>query len=163
MNCPYCGEPNQKVLDSRATRDGEAIRRRRECIRCGRRFTTYESPERPRLYVIKRDGSREDFSRDKVLNGMLIACRKRPVSGEELQFAATRVENELHRRFDSEVPSEEVGEAVMRELHRLDTVAYVRFASVYRKFETLADFRQIVESVHDEPRVAADYPTPQNA
>lgn len=163
MNCPYCGEPNQKVLDSRATRDGEAIRRRRECVRCGRRFTTYESPERPRLYVVKRDGSREDFSRDKVLNGMLIACRKRPVSGEELQLAVTRVERELHHRFDTEVPSEEVGEAVMRELRRLDTVAYVRFASVYRKFETLADFRQIVESVHDEPVAGFEYPAPQNA
>lgn len=149
MRCPFCGHDDQKVLDSRPAREGEAIRRRRECTRCGRRFTTFEEPERPRFFVVKRSGAREDFSREKVLAGMLIACRKRPIAMETLRRAAESVERDLGRRYEDEVPTSFVGERVMEELKRLDTVAYVRFASVYREFQTVSDFREIVESVND--------------
>jgi transcriptional repressor NrdR len=150
MRCPFCGHDDQKVLDSRPAREGEAIRRRRECTRCGRRFTTFEEPERPRLFVVKRGGSREEFSRDKVLASMLIACRKRPVSMDTLRRAAEAVERDLYQLYEDEVPTSFVGERVMEELKRLDTVAYVRFASVYREFQTVSDFREIVESVNDQ-------------
>lgn len=149
MRCPYCGCDEQKVLDSRPARDGEAIRRRRECNDCGRRFTTFEEPERPRLFVIKRGGSREEFNRDKLINSMIVACRKRPVSVERLKRAAAVVERELFQEYEDEVPSTAIGERVMNELRRIDTVAYVRFASVYREFQTVSDFRSIVESVND--------------
>lgn len=149
MRCPYCGCDDQKVLDSRPARDGDAIRRRRECNDCGRRFTTFEEPERPRLFVIKRGGSREEFNRDKLINSMIVASRKRPVSVERLRRAADSVERELFQEFEDEVPSTEIGERVMNELRKIDTVAYVRFASVYREFQTVSDFRSIVESVND--------------
>jgi len=149
MRCPYCGCEDQKVLDSRPARDGEAIRRRRECNGCNRRFTTFEEPERPRLFVIKRGGAREEFSRDKLINSMIVACRKRPVSVERLRKAAESVERELFHDFEDEVSSKAIGERVMEELRKIDTVAYVRFASVYREFQTVSDFRSIVESVND--------------
>lgn len=148
MKCPYCGFEDQKVLDSRAARDGEAIRRRRECLSCGRRFTTFEAPEMPRLYVVKRGGARQEFSREKVLNSMLVACGKRPVPLDTVRAAAERIEKDLFQEFEDEVPSSEVGERVMRELQGIDTVAYVRFASVYKQFETIADFQNIVEDVN---------------
>ncbi|MBX3120355.1 MAG: transcriptional regulator NrdR [Fimbriimonadaceae bacterium] len=144
MKCPFCGNADQKVLDSRPARDGEAIRRRRECTLCERRFTTFEAPEMPRLFVVKRDKTREEFQREKVLNGMAIAAGKRPVSAEAIRAAAERVERDLFQEFEDEVSSEEVGERVMAELERLDTVAYIRFASVYRKFDTVDDFKRIV-------------------
>ena len=147
MRCPFCGYIDQKVLDSRPAREGEAIRRRRECLGCGRRFTTFEGPERPRLFVVKRDGAREEFSRDKCLSSMLIACRKRPVSVEELRAATERIERDLFQEFEDEAPTRAIGERVMHELHNLDTVAYVRFASVYREFETVQDFASIVEEM----------------
>lgn len=147
MKCPYCGHDDQKVLDSRPARDGEAIRRRRECAKCGRRFTTFEAPERPRLFVIKRDGTYEEFSREKVLSSMLIACRKRPVPIENLRATAEWIEREIFQEFEEEVPSTAIGEKVMEHLHRIDQVAYVRFASVYREFQTLEEFRAIVDSV----------------
>ena len=147
MKCPYCGFDDQKVLDSRPAREGEAIRRRRECLSCGRRFTTFEAPELPRLYLVKRGGARQEFSREKVLNSMLVACGKRPVPLETLRAAAERIETDLFQEFVDEVPSTEVGERVMRELKAVDTVAYVRFASVYKQFETIADFQNIVEDV----------------
>ncbi len=153
MKCPFCGFIDQKVLESRPGRDFEAIRRRRECLGCGRRFTTFEQPERPRLYVIKRSGTREEFEREKCLNSMLLACRKRHVSVELLSKAAERVEKELLGESDEEVSSAKIGELVMSELGLLDTVAYIRFASVYRKFETVADFQEIIRSV--EQRDAA--------
>ncbi len=149
MRCPYCGYEDQKVLDSRPARDGEAIRRRRECNDCGRRFTTFEEPERPRLFVVKRGGSREEFNRDKLINSMIIASRKRPVSVDRLRRAADAVERELYQEFEDEVPTTAIGERVMSELRLIDTVAYVRFASVYREFQTVSDFRSIVESVND--------------
>ncbi len=147
MKCPYCGFADHKVLDSRPAREGEAIRRRRECLRCERRFTTFEEPERPRLFVIKRGGSYEEFSREKVLSSMLIACRKRPVPVDNLRAAAEWIERDLFQEFEEEVPSTEIGERVMEQLRRIDTVAYIRFASVYREFQTLTEFREIVETV----------------
>lgn len=149
MQCPYCGHPEQKVLDSRPAREGEAIRRRRECIRCERRFTTFEEPERPRLFVVKRDGSRMEFSREKVLAGMLAACHKRRVPVDVLREAAERIERDLFQEFEDEVPSTQIGERVIETLRGIDTVAFVRFASVYREFETVSDFREIVESCRE--------------
>jgi transcriptional repressor NrdR len=149
MRCPFCGYIDQKVLDSRPARDGEAIRRRRECMSCGRRFTTFEEPERPRLFVIKRDGSRQEFSRDKVLSSMLLACRKRPVDIETLRDAVARVERDLFQDFD-EVSTQTLGQRVMEELLKTDSVAYVRFASVYRDFNTFEDFKDIVDAVGRE-------------
>jgi transcriptional repressor NrdR len=150
MRCPFCGYIDQKVLDSRPAREGEAIRRRRECLGCNRRFTTFEEPEKPRLFVVKRDGSREEFSRDKCLNSMLIACRKRPVSVDTLKGAVGHIERDLFQEFEDEAPTSAIGERVMNELRRIDQVAYVRFASVYREFETVSDFRAIVDAVHGE-------------
>lgn len=147
MLCPYCGYDDQKVLDSRAAREGAAIRRRRECLRCERRFTTFEEPEKPRLFVVKRAGGREEFSADKVLNSILLACRKRPIPIECLREAAGRVEQSLFQNFEDEVSSTSIGDAVLKELFQLDEVAYVRFASVYQDFETISDFREIVEQV----------------
>lgn len=153
MRCPFCGYIDQKVLDSRPAREGDAIRRRRECLGCGRRFTTFEEPERPRLFVVKRGGAREEFSRDKCLTSMLIACRKRPVPVEALREAVERIERDLFQEFEDEVPTKAIGERVMRELHDLDTVAYVRFASVYREFETVADFAGIVREVDEKQAI----------
>ena len=147
MRCPYCGYEDQKVLDSRPARDGDAIRRRRECLRCERRFTTFEEPERPRLLVVKRDGSRADFSRDKVLHSMLLATRKRRIPADVLREAAERVERSLYDQFDEEVPTRAIGDSVLQELAQIDVVAYVRFASVYKEFETLEDFIQLIEEV----------------
>jgi transcriptional repressor NrdR len=150
MRCPFCGFIDQKVLDSRPAREGEAIRRRRECLGCGRRFTTFEEPERPRLFVVKRGGAREEFSRDKCLSSMLIACRKRPISVEELRAAVERIERDLFQEFEDEVPTKAIGEKVMRELHAIDTVAYIRFASVYREFDTIEDFASMVDEIGEK-------------
>jgi transcriptional repressor NrdR len=154
MRCPFCGYIDQKVLDSRPAREGEAIRRRRECLSCNRRFTTFEEPEKPRLFVVKRDGSREEFSREKCMSSMLVACRKRPVSVEDLRKAVGRIERDLFQEFEDEVATSEIGERVMNELRGIDQVAYVRFASVYREFETVSDFRAIVDSVDPRTRPA---------
>lgn len=149
MKCPYCGHLEHRVLDSRPAREGEAVRRRRECEGCGRRFTTFEAPERPRLFVVKRSGGREDFDREKVLNGMVTACRKRPVSLDDLREAALRVERDLFDGGDDEVPSTEVGDRVMNELYKLDSVAFVRFASVYKEFDCPEEFESIVRTMQD--------------
>ena len=150
MHCPSCGNEDVKVLDSRPGSDGESIKRRRECPACNRRFTTIERIEKARLFVIKRDTSRADFNREKVFESMRLACGKRPVSIETLQATALRIEEQLQKKFDSEVPTKEIGRAVMRELSTIDTVAYVRFASVYQEFETVADFAEMVETVQRE-------------
>lgn len=155
MQCPFCGYIEQRVLDSRPAREGEAIRRRRECLGCGRRFTTFEEPERPRLFLIKRNGAREEFSRDKCLTSMLIACRKRPVAIEILRDAAERIERDLYQESDEEVPTHRVGERVLNELAQIDTVAYIRFASVYREFETVDDFASTIQSVQELARMNA--------
>jgi transcriptional repressor NrdR len=155
MHCPYCGHADQKVLDSRPCVDGEAIRRRRECSACGRRFTTFERPERPRLFVIKRNEAREEFSREKVFESMRVACRKRPVKVEVLRSLSERIERDLYQDFEDEVKTREIGERVMRELAPVDTVAYVRFASVYREFKTVSDFAHLIEEVQRDESIAS--------
>ncbi len=154
MQCPYCGHGDQRVLDSRPTPDGGTIRRRRECPACTRRFTTIERAERPRLYVVKRGGGREEFSADKLLASMRVAARKRPVSTERLELAATKIERDLLAEGLDEVTTAEVGRRVMGELSIVDTVAYVRFASVYQEFETVSDFARLVERVQREEALA---------
>ncbi len=145
MICPFCSYPDQKVLDSREAREGQSIRRRRECLQCGRRFTTFETYERARLFVVKRDGTRQEFAMDKVLSSMLLACGKRPVPVDTLREAASQIERDLFQEHEDEVPSTEIGERVMRVLREIDTVAYVRFASVYQEFESLSDFSSILK------------------
>ena len=134
MKCPYCGEVDSKVIDSRPTEDGEKIRRRRECLNCKKRFTTYEIVETVPLMVVKKDRSREVFDRQKLLNGMLRACEKRPVSYTQLDAAVDRIEQQLLNSYDREVSSIHIGDLAMQELKQMDDVAYVRFASVYRQF-----------------------------
>jgi transcriptional repressor NrdR len=147
MKCPFCGKDNDRVVDSRSASDGELIRRRRECLLCGRRYTTYEVVEQTRLRVIKKDGSRVPFERGKILDGMLKACEKRPVATADLEAVVTDIEREIHQRFEREVPAAFIGEAVMKRLKELDKVAYVRFASVYREFQDVGDFQKEVESI----------------
>jgi transcriptional repressor NrdR len=154
MQCPFCGCADQKVLDSRPCVDGEAIRRRRECSVCGRRFTTFERPERPRIFVIKRSGARAELSREKIFDSMRIACRKRPVPVDILRTLSERIERDLYQDFEDEVTTREIGARVMRELAPVDTVAYVRFASVYQEFETVADFARLIEEVQREESLA---------
>ena len=150
MRCPFCGNDDLKVLDSRPGPDGESIRRRRECGDCNKRFTTWERFERARLFVIKRDGTRCDFNREKVFDSMRLACGKRPVSVETLRAAVNRMEEELYQQNIDEISTKDIGIRVMRELSTIDTVAYVRFASVYQEFETVADFAEMVERVQTE-------------
>ncbi len=140
MRCPFCGYDDTKVLDSRPREDGVVIRRRRVCPSCGKRFTTLETMEVLRIYVVKSDGRREMFNRDKLVRGIQLACTKRPVSVDDVESIASRVETDLRLRGDREVSSREIGELVMRYLRELDEVAYVRFASVYRKFQTKEEF-----------------------
>jgi len=140
MKCPYCGFPESKVVDSRPAEEGASIRRRRECLSCKKRFTTYEVVERLPIMVVKKGGVRQTFDKNKVLNGMIKACEKRPVPMESLQKAADEIEMSLQNNLDKEVPSETVGEMVMLKLKDLDEVAYVRFASVYRQFKDINTF-----------------------
>jgi len=140
MRCPFCGHQEDRVVDSRASSEGLAIRRRRECLACGKRFTTYEHLEEQRLMVIKKDGRREPFDRHKLLSGLVKACEKRPISMDRLEGVVDEIERDLSRTFENEVPSSEIGERVMRRLHELDPVAYVRFASVYREFKDAEQF-----------------------
>ena len=140
MKCPFCGHLRDKVVDSRESKEGEVIRRRRECLACGRRFTSYERMDEIPYMVVKKDGTRERFERPKVIAGMLKACEKRPVSVTELEAVANRVESTLQERPEKEISTEEVGAFVMQELKALDKVAYVRFASVYRHFRDIGEF-----------------------
>ena len=140
MKCPFCGHQEDKVVDSRGSVDGVSIRRRRECLSCGKRFTTYEQVEAQPLMVVKKDGRREPFDRHKLLAGLVKACEKRPVSMDELELLIDQLERELSQQFEREVSSREIGERVMRRLHTLDPVAYVRFASVYREFKDVEQF-----------------------
>ena len=142
MQCPACRNLEDKVVDSRELMDGEAIRRRRECVKCGRRFTTYERIEEHPLMVVKKDGRREPYDRKKVLAGLQKACEKRPVATEQLEQIVERLERDLAREFEKEVNAQEIGERLMRELHDLDEVAYVRFASVYRSFKDVTQFME---------------------
>ncbi len=147
MRCPFCGERDTKVTDSRATDDGCSVRRRRECVKCGRRFTTYETVDRTPLIVVKKEGSREAFDRNKILTGLMRACEKRPVSVAELETLATSIELTLRNQLKPEVTSKDIGELVMEKLRDLDEVAYVRFASVYRQFRDITRFKQELESL----------------
>lgn len=140
MKCPYCHRDNDRVLDSRASQDGAAIRRRRECLACKRRFTTYERIEATTVKVIKRDGSREPFDHAKIKQGLEKACWKRPIVDEQIEAVISAVEDELEANLESEVESRFIGELVMRHLRSLDEVAFVRFASVYRQFKDVQDF-----------------------
>jgi len=142
MKCPFCGHPDSKVIDSRPAEDGTTIRRRRECLECQKRFTTYEIIERMPLVVIKRDGARQTFDSVKVINGMVRACEKRPVSMNQIEALAADIEQELRGRLESEVSTEVIGEMVMERLKELDEVAYVRFASVYRSFKDINTFME---------------------
>lgn len=147
MRCPKCGCLDDKVVDSRASREGTTIRRRRECLSCNHRFTTYEEVEEQDLVVIKRDGRREPFSPDKLGNGIRRACEKRPVSPQIIEEMVDRLTADILDQYDREVPSVAIGEKVMDELRALDPVAYVRFASVYRRFEEATDFVQAVQKL----------------
>lgn len=147
MRCPFCGAADSKVTDSRPTDDGESIRRRRECLGCGKRFTTYETVERLPLIVIKRDGSRQAFEKQKMLRGMIRACYKRPVSTEVLEHASSEIEQELRNSMTREVPAQRIGELVMDRLKAIDEVSYVRFASVYRQFQDLTTFREELDKM----------------
>ncbi|MBU3805509.1 MAG: transcriptional regulator NrdR [Candidatus Fournierella pullistercoris] len=147
MKCPYCGEMESKVIDSRPTEDGEKIRRRRECLGCGKRFTTYEIMETVPLMVVKKDRSRQVFDRDKLLNGLLRACKKRPVSFEMLEQVIDNIEQKLMNTYDREIDSDFIGALAMEELKKIDEVAYVRFASVYRQFSDLDTFMDELQSL----------------
>ncbi|MGO0122035.1 transcriptional regulator NrdR [Desulfothermobacter acidiphilus] len=145
MRCPYCHFTDTRVVDTRPANEGQAIRRRRECPRCNRRFTTFERVEELPLVVVKKDGRRELFDRSKILTGCLRACHKRPVRREELEQLVDEVERELRNRLEPEIPSYVIGELLMQKLKQLDEVAYVRFASVYREFCDSCDFQREIE------------------
>ena len=150
MKCPYCNTDSDRVVDSRSVRDGAGVRRRRECLNCGRRFTTYEYVEESRLLVIKKDGRREPFDRAKIIAGVQIACRKRPVSAGQIESIADRVESELSKKNTLEIESNQIGEMVMEFLKEIDQVAYVRFASVYRQFQDIKEFRNTLKKLLGE-------------
>lgn len=147
MRCPFCENPDTKVIDSRPTEEGHAIRRRRGCEKCGKRFTTYEKVEESILMVIKKDGRREAFNRDKIMNGMLRACEKRPVAVADLERVTSDIERTLSNSMEKEVESHLIGELIMEELKKLDEVAYVRFASVYRQFTDVNTFIKEIEKL----------------
>jgi transcriptional repressor NrdR len=156
MKCPYCGHEGQRVLDSRPARDGEAVRRRRECEACRRRYTTFEAPERARLLVVKRNGVREPFDREKLVRSLVVACRKRPVPVDRLEQAADDIERALFDLCTAEVGSREVGDRALRQLYAIDAVAFVRFASVYREFESIREFEEITRQLR--PRTDSNPP-----
>ncbi len=140
MRCPFCRVDNDKVIDSRASEDGFSIRRRRECLSCKRRYTTYERVEEMEIKVVKKDGIREPFSREKVKKGLEKACWKRAISTEQIEAVVAKIESDIYADFESEIDSPDLGELVMKRLAELDQVAYVRFASVYREFKDVRDF-----------------------
>ena len=147
MRCPFCGYKEDKVVDSRATAEESAVRRRRECLKCGKRFTTYEYIEEVSLMVVKKDGSRQPFDRKKILAGIIRACEKRPVSMEKMEEIVTQVERAVQKKSDREVFSSRLGELVMEKLKNLDEVAYVRFASVYRQFKDVGQFMEELKDI----------------
>lgn len=150
MKCPYCASKNNKVVDSRSSSEGNSIRRRRECLKCKRRFTTYEYIETVPLMVIKKDGRREPFDRQKIIAGFVKACEKRPISMEKIDNLVSNIERVIMRKFDREVDSKEIGELVIQKLASLDEVAYVRFASVYRQFKDINQFMKELKDILDK-------------
>lgn len=152
MQCPFCGADDDKVIDSRSSEGGRAVRRRRECRRCSRRFTTYErAEETPRITVVKKDGSRVPYERQKLLAGLQKACFKRPVSEPQLLRIVEATEEEIFRNFDKEVPSTRIGDLVGGQLRKVDQVAYIRFASVYREFRDVGELIEEAQEVRDSP------------
>ena len=149
MKCPFCGFEESKVIDSRPADDGERIRRRRECIKCAKRFTTYEIIESVPIIVVKKDKSRQVFDRQKLFNGMIKACEKRPVTSETIERAVSDIETQLQNSLDREVTSIQIGELAMEKLKDIDDVAYVRFASVYRQFRDINTFMQELNKLLD--------------
>lgn len=147
MKCPYCNNLEDKVIDSRSSKDGEIIRRRRECLGCAKRFTTHEKIEDKLPLIVKKDGRREPYSREKIMEGMKKACQKRPISIEAIEKIADKIEQDIVSRGVKEIKGSELGEKVMLELHDLDDVAYVRFASVYRSFKDISDFMEEVKTL----------------
>jgi transcriptional repressor NrdR len=152
MKCPYCGSEDTQVIDTRANLDANTVRRRRKCTSCEKRFTTYERVDLKMPRLVKKDGSRTDFDREKLMGSMMVALRKRPVSTEDVEAAVDRIIERLRSLGEREVPTTRVGEFVMRELAKLDKIAYIRFASVYRQFETPEDFREALQEVKSSPR-----------
>ena len=152
MKCPYCGFKESKVVDSRPAEEGSSLRRRRECLSCSKRFTTYETVESLPMVVVKRDGSRQTFDRRKLVNGMLRACEKRPVSVAQLEKLGEEIEQELQNSLEREISTEHVGELVMDKLKGVDEVAYVRFASVYRQFKDINTFMRELNKLLDEDK-----------
>ncbi|MCX7804909.1 MAG: transcriptional regulator NrdR [Planctomycetota bacterium] len=150
MRCPFCREDNDRVVDSRPGENGAAIRRRRECLACKRRFTTYERVEESPLKVVKKDGRREPYDRAKLKSGVEKACGKLPVSEEQREALVSEVESEIMEKFDREVPSSEIGERIMERLKKLNQVAYVRFASVYREFRDVSGFEDVLKEILKE-------------
>jgi len=148
VKCPFCKAENTKVVDSRETEDGNSTRRRRECLKCTKRFTTYEKPELFTMRVVKRNGERVEFQTEKIMRGMMFACRKRPVKTEEIEKAVSEIEMELTSRGQKEIPSIEIGKCVMKKLRMMDEVAYIRFASVYKRFECKDEFIEELESMN---------------
>ena len=151
MRCPFCGSADTKVIDSRLASEGMQVRRRRECIECGDRFTTYESAELVMPRIVKSDGTREPFNQEKLLNGILRALEKRPVETESVESAINHIQRRLQACGEREIPSRQLGEWVMQELRNLDQVAYVRFASVYRSFQDVSEFREEIERLEQGP------------
>ena len=150
MKCPFCGDQESKVVDSRHSEDGTSIRRRRECLSCGKRFTTYETVESLPIVVVKKDNSRQSFDRNKILNGMVRACEKRPVSMAALETAVDEIEQIIQNSLEREIRTSDIGELVMERLKPLDEVAYVRFASVYRQFKDINTFMQELNKILEE-------------
>jgi transcriptional repressor NrdR len=152
MQCPYCRVDNDRVIDSRTIEDGFSIRRRRECSACKRRFTTYERIEEPAIKVVKKDGIRVPFAREKIKQGLAKACWKRPISDEQIEAIVAEVESDVYANFDTEVSTRYLGELVMKHLRALDQVAFVRFASVYREFKDVRDFVEELQPMLAESR-----------
>lgn len=152
MKCPFCDELEDKVVDSRMAKEGEVIRRRRECLSCKRRYTTYERVEESLPIVVKKDGRREPFDRSKILAGLKKACEKRPISTATIEAVTDRIEKRIQEMGESEIQSRTIGEEVMKELHQLDQVAYVRFASVYREFKDIDQFMDELKALAQQRR-----------
>jgi len=147
VKCPYCGYPEDKVVDSRSSSENDSTRRRRECLKCQRRFTTYEHIEDIPLMVVKKNGQRQPFDRNKIMAGLLKACEKRPISAQKIETLLDSVERALLQRHAKEVKSPQIGELIMKKLHSIDQVAYVRFASVYREFKDIGEFMQELKGI----------------
>jgi len=150
MRCPFCGHEEDKVVDSRSSKDGKAIRRRRECLSCSERFTTYEYVENVSLTIIKNDQRREPYDRQKLMQGLVAACKKRPISMKKIESIVDKIEEQLEKLGKMEVPSAEIGKMVMIQLYELDEVAYIRFASVYRKFKDVSEFVLEVKEIESK-------------